>query len=151
MSQLQGTTSPVHQRSSQSWSAQYMRLPFRSVLETGNSVGRLRRSLLVSRMLGASPTVPITNTVVAGEVEHLLGQLEPLAEAELGQAQLALPVEVALPLLGRLDAGQVAAVVGQLAFAALDQPARLLPFVVDAGRRRPPAAVGMGFIRALTV
>ena len=42
---------PVHQ------------LPVQSVLETGNSVGTLRRSLLVSRMLRASPTVPITNTL----------------------------------------------------------------------------------------
>ena len=101
------------------------RLPLQSGLETANSVetfpqvvvsstprARLRRSLLVSRMLGASPTVPITNTLSPVEVEHLLGQLEPLAGGELGQAQtgaanpeLALPVEGALPLLGRLDAG----------------------------------------------
>ena len=71
--------------------------------------------------------------VVAGEVEHLLGQLEPFLRAELGEAELALPVEVAFPLLGRLDAGQLAAVVGQLALAALDQPASGFPLVVAAG------------------
>ena len=83
----------ARQRSSQSWSAQYMRLPFQSVLETGNSVGTLRRSLLVSRMLGALADGADHEHVVAGEVEHLLGQLEPLAGAELGQAQMALPVQ----------------------------------------------------------
>ena len=58
--------SAVRQRSKRKWSAQYIRLPFQSVLETGtrgNSVGTLPRSLLASRMLGASPTVPITNTL----------------------------------------------------------------------------------------
>ena len=97
------------------------------VLETGNSVGTLRRSLLVSRMLGALADGADHEHVVAGEVEHLLGQLVPFLRAELGEAELALPVEVAFPLLGRLDAGQLAAVVGQLAFAALDQPASGFP------------------------
>ena len=108
-------TSLGRQRSSQSWSAQYMRLPFQSVLETGNSVGTLRRSLLVSSTAGRFADGADHEHVVAGEVEHLLGQLEPFLRAELGQPELALPVEVAFPLLGRLGAGQLAAVVGQLA------------------------------------
>ena len=72
------------QRSNQSWSAQYIRLPFQSVLETGNSVGTLRRSLLVSSTAGGFADGADHEHVVAGEVEHLLGRLEPLVGAELG-------------------------------------------------------------------
>ena len=99
----------------------------------------MRRSLLVSSTAGDLPTAPITNTLSPVKSNIFWASSNHSSEPNSDRLnwraspEPALPVEVAPPLLGRLDAGQLAAVVGQLASAALDQPARLFPLVVAAG------------------
>ena len=90
--------------------------------------GHVRRSLLVSSTAGALPTAPITNTLSPVKSNIFWASSNHSSEPNSDRLnwraspQPALPVEVAPPLLGRLDAGQLAAVVGQLASATLDQP-----------------------------